>query len=226
MILRHINNLGLGSCWWWTWGVQAGWLHCIWGCLQWSTQWAVFANWECDYYWDWCLETFNQWWLSINPNAAHTYTITTHPSEQNHPLWKEATKTMVENDSLGRPVKHPLYKHCTTSIALQLAVNHAFTESYAIWFWPSDPLESLSCMCGSVLRAPFHIITSCPFHYQDRVNTGIHNQNGTLSLTILFFTHKGVPKLLLFLQMSCVASHPHNTGSIALARHSTPKGVE
>ena len=97
-------------------------------------------------------------------------------------LWKEATKTKVENDILGRPVKHPLYRRHTTSMALQLAVDHAFTASYAIQFRPADPPESLSCTCENVLCTPYHIITSCPLYFRDRVNTRIHNHNGTLSL--------------------------------------------
>ena len=185
----------------------------------------AFANWERDYYRDRTLETFNQRWLGIHPNAAHSYTITTHPSENNHPLWKEATKTKVENDTLGRPVKRLLYRRRTTSTALQLAVDHAFTASYAIRFRPSDPPESLSCTCGNVLRTPYHIITSCPLHFRDRVNAGIHNHNGTLSLRTLFSTRTGATKLLSFLQTSGAASRPHHTGTIALARHNTPEGV-
>ena len=61
----------------------------------------AFINWQRDYYLDRTLETFNQCWLGINPNTTHSYTITTHPSENNHPLWKEATKTKVENDTLS-----------------------------------------------------------------------------------------------------------------------------
>ena len=171
------------------------------------------------------LETFNQRWLGINPNTAHSYTITTHPSENNHPLWKEATKTKVENDTLSRPVKHPLYRCHTTSTALQLAIDHTFTVSYAIQFCPSDPPESLSCMCGSVLHTPYHIITSCPLHYRDRVNSGIHSHNGTLSLCALFSTRVGVPKLLSFLQASGVASRLPYTRMTALARLNTPEGV-
>ena len=179
----------------------------------------AFANWERDYYLDRTLETFNQRWLGIHPNTTHSYTITTHP------LWKEATKTKVENDILGRPVKRPLYRWHTTSTALQLAVNHAFTASYTIRFRPSDPPESLSCTCGNVLRTPYHIITSCPLHFRDRVNAGIHNHNGTLSLRTLFSTRAGVTKLLSFLQTSGAAKRPHYAGMTALARPSTPEGV-
>ena len=104
-------------------------------------------------------------------------------------------------------------------------VDHAFTASYAIRFRPSDPPESLSCTCGNVLRTPYHIITSCPLHYRDRVNSGIHSHNGTLSLRTLFSTRAGVTKLLSFLQVSGAASRPPYTGTIALARPNTPEGV-
>ena len=146
-------------------------------------------------------------------------------SQSHHPLWKEASKTKIEEDDLGRKVTLPLYHRRTTSAAFQLAVDHAFTGTYAKRFRPSDPPETLLCTCGNVLRSPSHIITACPRHYQDRVNASIHSFNGTLPLRSLFSTREGVPKLLSFLQASCAAFRPMDPGSINLASESTPEGV-
>ena len=185
----------------------------------------VFQKWEREYYLDRTIEVFRERWCDSPPSAAYSYTITTHPSETHHPLWKEASKTKIEEDELGRKVTLPLYHRRTTSAAFQLAVDHAFTGSYAKRFRPSDPPESLLCTCGNVLRSPSHIITACSLHYQDRVNAGIHSFNGTLPLRSLFSTREGVPKLLSFLQTSRAAFRPLDPGSINLASESTPEGV-
>ena len=111
----------------------------------------VFQKWEWEYYLDRTIETFRECWCDTPPSAAYSYTITTHPSETHHPLWKEASKTKVEEDELGHKVTLPLYHRHTTSAALQLAIDHAFTGTYARCFRPSDPPESLLCTCGSVL---------------------------------------------------------------------------
>ena len=69
----------------------------------------VFQKWEREYYLDRTIETFRERWCDTPPNAAYSYTITTHPSETNHPLWKEASKTKIEEDEFGRKVTLPLY---------------------------------------------------------------------------------------------------------------------
>ena len=185
----------------------------------------VFQKWEREYYLDRTIEVFRERWCDTPPSAAYSYTITTHPSETHHPLWKEALKTKVEEDNLGRKVTLPLYHRRTTSAAFQLAVDHAFMGTYAKRFRPLDPPETLLCTCGSVLRSPSHIITACPLHYQDRVNAGIHSFNSTLPLRSLFSTQEGVPKLLSFLQASRAAFCPLDPGPINLANKGTPEGV-
>ena len=185
----------------------------------------VFQKWEQEYYLDRTIETFRECWCDTPPSAAYSYTITTHPSETHHPLWKEASKTKVEEDKHGRKVTLPLYHRHTTSAAFQLAVNHTFTGMYAKRFHPSDPPESLLCTCGSVLRSPSHIITACPLHYQDRVNASIHSINSTLPLCTLFSTREGTPKLLSFLQSSRAAFCPLDLGLNNLANEGTPEGI-
>ena len=186
----------------------------------------LFQKWEREYYLDRCIETFRERWCDTPPSAAYTYTITTHPSETHHPLWKEASKTKVEEDELGRKITLPLYRRRTTSAAFQLAVDHAFMGTYAKHFRPSDPPESLLCTCGSVLRSPSHIIIACPLHYQHRVNSGIHSFNGTLPLRTLFSAREGTPKLLSFLQGSRAAFRPLDLGPINLARRESDDGSQ
>ena len=125
----------------------------------------VFQKWEREYYLDRTIEIFREHWCDTPPSAAYSYTITTHPSKTHHPLWKEASKTKVEEDKVGCKVTLPLYHQCTTSAAFQLAVDHTFMGTYAKRFCPSDPPKSLLCTCGSVLQSPSHIITACPLHY-------------------------------------------------------------
>ena len=185
----------------------------------------IFQKWEQEYYLDRTIETFCERWCDTPPSTTYSYTITTHPSETHHPLWKEASKAKVEEDKLGRKVTLPLYHQCTTLAAFQLAIDHAFTGTYTKRFRPLDPPESLLCMCGSVLRSPSHIITTCPHHYQDRVNTGIHSFNGALPLCSLFSTREGVPKLLSFLQASRAAFCPLELGPNNLASEGTPEGI-
>ena len=97
----------------------------------------AFHNWERDFFLDRTLEAFNFRWRGTTPSHAYIHTITLPPSEVHHPLWEEATRT--QPDELGLKTKRPLYRRHTTSTALQLAVDHAFTGSYVARFWPADP---------------------------------------------------------------------------------------
>jgi hypothetical protein len=99
--------------------------------------------------------------------AAYQYAISQPPSEVNHPLW--STVVAMEKDKRGRKTRHPLFTQRTTSTALQLAVDHAFTGSYARCFRPADPPESLRCPCGFHLCNPDHLIQHCRIHYLHHV---------------------------------------------------------
>ena len=140
----------------------------------------AFCNWERDFYLDCTLKAFNFCWCGITPSHAYLHAITLPPSEVHHPLWREATRT--QPDELGLKTKHPLYHRHTTSTALQLAVDHAFTGSYTTCFRPSDPPETLWCPCGSHTRDPSHIILDCPLFTEARLSTSIvtHSQSLTL----------------------------------------------
>jgi hypothetical protein len=124
----------------------------------------------------------------------------------NHPLWVAATD--VEKDEFGRKTKRPLYSRRTTSAAVQLAVDHAFTGSYAKRFRPSDPIETTACKCGAPIRTPSHLIRECPHHYQARINAGIHSHMRTLTLEQLHSTVKRAHQLLGFISEGKVAFRP------------------
>ena len=94
----------------------------------------AFRNWERDFYLDCSLEVFNFQWQGITPSHVYLHTIISPPLEVHHPLWKEATCTQI--DDFGLKTKTPLYHHHTTSTAIQLAVDHAFTGTYTLRFWP------------------------------------------------------------------------------------------
>jgi hypothetical protein len=114
--------------------------------------------------------------------AAYQYTISQPPSKVNHPLWSAAVA--MEKDKRGRKTWRPLFSQRTTSTALQLAVDHAFTGSYARRFCPTDPPESLRCPCGFHLRNPDHLIRHCRFFYLHRLSNHIISRGLILSVTV------------------------------------------
>ena len=126
--------------------------------------------------------------------AAFTYAICEAPSGGNHPLWDAAVE--VEKDDLGRKTRKPKYSRRTTSTAFQLAVDHAFTGSYAARFRPADPPESQYCPCGALWRDPPHLTLLCPRFAFQRRNLGIATHRHTLSFKA-FFSHKKHAHLLL-----------------------------
>jgi hypothetical protein len=95
----------------------------------------AFLNWEKDY---WLARAHNDLQVDTtglpSDGAAYQYAISQPPSEKNHPLWSAAT--VMEKDERGRKTRHPLFSRRTTSTTLQLAVDHAFTGSYAKRFRP------------------------------------------------------------------------------------------
>lgn len=100
-------------------------------------------------------------------------------------LWAAAVD--MEKDKRGRKTwRLTIYTWRTTSTALQLAIDHAFTDSYAKRFRPSDPPEMLACPSGAHLCTPQHIIRECRIFYQHRINHAIHTQGGTLPFKSLF----------------------------------------
>lgn len=153
-----------------------------------------FFEWEIDYHYDRMMEKFLAQWDGARIRDAYVYAIALPPSTTHHRLWKEAIK--VETDDRGH--KRPVHHHLE---ALQLAVDHAFTGSYASRFRPSEPPSTYSFTCGEVLRDPDYILHECRLFYQPRIDTAIHTPYHTLSLRELYNVH---PNCLLFLKQSGV----------------------
>jgi hypothetical protein len=174
----------------------------------------AFHQWELDYH---LARVHND--LQINATgipldgAAYQYAISQPPSENNHPLWS-AVVTM-EKDERGRKTWCPLFPRRTTSTALQLAVDHAFTGSYASKFRPLDPPLSLTCPCGHHLRNPHHLIRDCRLYYLTRISCLITTRGRTLSLPQLFsHSVEHAHRLLSFIHRSRVAMHPPEIGRL------------
>ncbi|KAH9013861.1 hypothetical protein EDB85DRAFT_2215768, partial [Lactarius pseudohatsudake] len=138
---------------------------------------------------------------------AHTHVLLRPPDGNNHPLWTAATD--CEWDDKNRKIlSRPLYKRRSTSTAFQLAVDHAFTGSYAARFRPNDPPNSVTCPCGWGLRDPPHLIPSCPRFFNNRIDSGVSGQYWPLTYSQLFTTSKGTKRLMDYLQSSRAGSQP------------------
>ena len=99
----------------------------------------AFEQWERSYRHNRMQEEFRTRWLGVveaPPRFCYQHAIMEPPSIHHHPLWKEATS--LTKKVVGQR-RRPKYTRCTTSTALQLAVDHAFTGSYARRFRPLDP---------------------------------------------------------------------------------------
>jgi hypothetical protein len=169
----------------------------------------AFLNWEVDFHRERCISDFRAAVTGQPTNGhAHTHVILDGPSTHHHPLWSAAVD--MEKDDRGKKTKRPLYSRRTTSTTFQLAVDHAFTGSYAKRFRPADPPETLTCPCGASLRTPQHITRECPLFYQTRVNHAIHTYGRTIAYTALYNSHPH--KLLSFLRDSRAASRPPDFG--------------
>jgi hypothetical protein len=169
---------------------------------------AAFHQWELEYK---AARTCNTLHLESNGSpldgAAYQYAISQPPSEVNHPLW--SAMVAMEKDERGRKTRCPLFTRQTTSTALQLAVDHAFTGSYARRFRPNDPPLSLQCPCGFHLHNPNHLIRHCQFYYLHRLSNQIISRGLILSLKTLFsHSVEHSRRLLSFIQQSRAAMRP------------------
>ena len=158
--------------------------------------------------------------MPIVLKGLQTAAITEPPSIHHHPLWKEATSLTKK---VAGQRRKPKYTRRTTSTALQLAVDHAFTGSYARRFRPADPPETHLCVCGPVLRDPAHLLTRCPLFHQQRVDAVIITDHRTLSLKQLFQSHP--ERLLAFLQAPGIARPPPNTSQREWVEEEADTGI-
>ena len=143
-----------------------------------------------------------------DPSFAHSNTLTRPPDGNNHPLWQAATDR--KKDERGRKLKFTFSRR-TTSTALQVAVDHAFSGSYALRFRPADSPESRMCPCGAALRTPQHITLECYRFTWERAAAGI-NHYGRLApfRKIMGPSKKNAMRLLTFIQETGTFTHPEN----------------
>ena len=183
----------------------------------------AFQQWERQFQHNRMQEEFRTKWLGVvkaPPRFCYQHAISDPPSINHHPLWKEATSLTKK---VAGQRRKPKYTRRTTSTALQLAVDHAFTGSYARRFRPADPLETHLCVCSPALRDPLHLLTKCPLFHQQRVQAVIITDHHMLSLKQLFQTHPDC--LLMFLQAPGIAWLPPNTSQREWVEEEADTGI-
>ncbi|KAH9165081.1 hypothetical protein EDB89DRAFT_1911709 [Lactarius sanguifluus] len=135
--------------------------------INWGSEWLIQQT-QCGYLehgW-WPADFGEKTWIRTHPppkgtqSFTYTNTLTRPPDGGNHPLWQAATER--EKDDRGRQTGRPLYTWQTTSTALQLAVDHAFSGTYVIRFRPGNPEEASACPCGALFKMDMHILYDCP----------------------------------------------------------------
>ena len=157
----------------------------------------AFQQWAAE----WTAKRRSQPW----PSFAYEHAVLQPPGGNNHPLWREAVKTVVDPDT-GKQL--PVYSHHTTTTALRLAIGHAFTAEYSRWFRPDTPPDQLACHCGWPDHLFTHILYECPrgFLFRHRNRPPLHRAWEDLP-PHAFFTEE--PALLLgYLQTTRLAFKP------------------
>ena len=115
---------------------------------------------------------------------------------------------MVKDDR-GRKTRKPVYKRRTTSTALQVAVDHAFTGTYVTRFRTNDPPENARCPCGAASRSPQHITLRCYRYAWERVASGINHHGRMVPFRKIFGPTKGnASRILKFIQESGAFTRP------------------
>ncbi|KAH9046212.1 hypothetical protein EDB84DRAFT_1629057 [Lactarius hengduanensis] len=143
---------------------------------------------------DWYLARVEGQWRELTRGLppeghAHTHVHLRPPDGNNHPLWSAAID-------------------CSTPSAFQLAVDHAFTGSYAKRFRRHGHPSSVTCPCGWGLRDPPHLISSCPRYFHHRTDPSVPGQCYPLSYSQLFPTSKGAKRLMALIQLSHAGFQP------------------
>ncbi|KAH8991201.1 hypothetical protein EDB92DRAFT_1798332 [Lactarius akahatsu] len=116
-------------------------------------------------------------------------------------------------DANGNKTRTPKYTRRTTSTALQIAVDHAFTGTYVQRFRTNDPPENTSCPCGETVRSTEHILLHCPRFVRPQISHTILSTafcpiNPLYPNTDFFSTRTGEKKLCRFLQETGALSWP------------------
>ncbi len=126
--------------------------------------------------------------------------------------WTMACSHSPGKGRQGKTDGPPLYSRRTTSTALRLAVDHAFTGTYVIRFRPKDPEENSACPCGCLFRTDLHILYDCPrFGAARHISRMVYN--GTPTPYHALYRSTNSHRLLAFLQISGALSKPE-TGPV------------
>ncbi|KAH9010830.1 hypothetical protein EDB85DRAFT_2160691 [Lactarius pseudohatsudake] len=144
-----------------------------------------------------------------NPRSfAHKHTITQPPDGGAHALWQAATQKAKNSE--GNKTRRFRFSRRTTSTAIQVAVDHAFTGTYVDRFRPNDPPEARECPCGHRTRSSLHIIHSCTRFNAARLQAHIPliPNNPTRFSRVIGPGRKDAEHLLNFIQESHVLTHP------------------
>ncbi|KAH9051487.1 beta-lactamase/transpeptidase-like protein [Lactarius vividus] len=182
--------------------------------INWGSEWLIHQTQRGYLEHGWWPANFGEkTWVRTHPlpkgTRSFTYanTLTRPPDGGDHPLWRAATAR--KKDDRGRQTGQLLYSRRTTSTALQLAADYAFSGTYVIRFRPSDPEEASACPCGALFKTDTHILYDCPHklipvarHLSRIVYNGIRTPCGAL------YRSKNSHRLLTFLQISRAMSKP------------------
>jgi hypothetical protein len=167
-------------------------------------QWAAFSAWAAEFN-----ATHNNRPNRRKPGKfAHTHTITRPPDgQQHHPLWTASLHREKGPDR--KRSARPNFTRRTTSTALQVAVDHAFTGTYVDRMRPNDPPEARHCPCGASMRSPEHIALHCRRFDWDRLVAHISDQPRPLPFRRLVGPlKKDTLRLLTFIQDSGAFTRP------------------
>ncbi|KAH9013932.1 hypothetical protein EDB85DRAFT_1899466 [Lactarius pseudohatsudake] len=126
--------------------------------INWGSEWLIQQTQHGYLEHGWWPANFGEkTWVCTHPppkgtqSFTYTNTLTQPPDGGNHPLWWAAMER--EKDDRGQQTGQPLYTRRTTSMALQLAVDHTFLGTYIIRFRPGDPEEASICPCTCSKRS-------------------------------------------------------------------------
>ncbi|KAH9020806.1 hypothetical protein EDB85DRAFT_1896001 [Lactarius pseudohatsudake] len=118
--------------------------------------------------------------------------------------------TQKAKNSEGNKTRRFRFSRRTTSTAIQVAVDHAFTGTYVDRFRPNDPPEARECPCGHRTRSSLHIIHSCTRFNAARLQAHIPliPNNPTRFSCVIGPGRKDAERLLNFIQESHALTHP------------------
>ncbi|KAH9031034.1 hypothetical protein EDB85DRAFT_1960768 [Lactarius pseudohatsudake] len=155
--------------------------------------------------------------------TTYQETLQDTENQARHPIWLATTE--CEKDGRGKKTKKALFSRRTTSTALQIAVDHAFTGSYSTRFRPTDPPESRRCPCGEPLRTSVHTLYRCQRYYFETF--GVVKYGRIIPYDKLLSSHKkNALRFLTFLQETRALSSASPGPNLAQTRTCHPNRTE